>query len=110
MPRASSRRLITRRSARGFIDAASVNAPLGSGGPVNESLSREIDGGLKTNARWFPQPAQLEMICHPIQDVLVSKPDTNIWKCQDCKFGDRSVGVRPDFRLALPIRDQGRFG
>ena len=85
-------------------------APLSSGGPVGENLSREIYRGLKTNARWLPEPTQLEVICHPVQDVIVSKPNANIWQRQTCEFGNRGVGVRPDLRLALPIGHKDSFG
>lgn len=81
--------------------------PLGPDGP---GLSREIDGGLKANAGRLSEPAQLEVICHSVQDVVVGKPDANIWQRQTCEFGDRGVGVGPNFRLALPIGDKDSFG
>ena len=84
--------------------------PLGPHGSVSESLSGEIDGGLKANAGRLSEPAQLEVICHPVQDVVVRKPDANIWQRQTCEFSNRGVGVRPDFRLALPIGDKDSFG
>jgi len=84
---------------RGFslTGRSASSAPLDPGDPIGESLSCEIYGGLKTNARWLPEPTQLEMICHPVQDVVISKPNANIWQRQTCEFGNRGVGVRPDF-------------
>lgn len=83
---------------------------LGADGSVRDSLSRKIDGTLKANAGRLPEPAQLEVVRHPVEDVIVGKPDANIWQRQACEFGDRGIGVRPDFRLALPIGEKDRFG
>jgi len=49
-----------------------VPSELGPGAPVDECLSREVYGGLKTNTRWLSKSTQLEVICHPVQDVIVS--------------------------------------
>ena len=44
--------LITNHQNSGALQTL---APLSSGDPVGENLSREIYGGLKTNARWLPE-------------------------------------------------------
>jgi hypothetical protein len=88
---------------------ARAECKLGLGDPVAKNLSCEIDGGLKASAGWLPKPAQLEMISHPVHDVVVRKTNANIRQRQACEFGNGRIGVRPDLRLTLPIGDKNSF-